>query len=59
MGRTSQEVRDRYRKKSYKHYNIDVNVNTESDIVSIMEKQPNKQGFIKSAIREKGKKSAE
>lgn len=51
--KSTPEVLARYRAKNIKQYAIQVNRNTESDIIAILDNQDNKQGFIKQAIREK------
>lgn len=47
----------RYQKKNIKQMKIDLNRNTDSDIISFLETCKNKQGYIKKLIREDMKKS--
>ena len=47
----------KYKKKNIKQMKIDLNRNTDSDIISFLEKCENKQGYIKALIREDMKKS--
>ena len=42
---------DRYKKKNIKQVKLDLNINTEQDIIEWLNKQPNKQGTIKQLIR--------
>lgn len=42
---------DRYKKKNIKQVKLDLNINTEQDIIEWLNKQPNKQGKIKELIR--------
>ena len=46
----------KYKKKNIKQMKIDLNRNTDSDIISFLEKRENKQGYIKALIREDMKK---
>jgi len=47
----------KYQKKNIKQMKLDLNRNTDSDIISFLEKCENKQGYIKKLIREDMKKS--
>lgn len=47
----------KYKKKNIKQMKLDLNRNTDSDIISFLEKCENKQGYIKALIREDMKKS--
>lgn len=42
---------DRYKKKNIKQVKLDLNINTDQDIIEWLDKQPNKQGTIKQLIR--------
>ena len=46
----------KYKKKKIKQMKIDLNRNTDSDIISFLETCENKQGYIKKLIREDMKK---
>ena len=46
----------KYQKKNIKQMKLDLNRNTDSDIISFLEKCENKQGYIKKLIREDMKK---
>ena len=47
----------KYKRKNIKQMKLDLNRNTDSDIISFLEKCENKQGYIKSLIRNDIKKS--
>ena len=47
----------KYQKKNIKQMKLDLNRNTDSDIISFLETCENKQGYIKSLIRNDIKKS--
>ena len=42
---------ERYKKKNIKQLKLDLNINTEQDIIEWLNKQPTKQGAIKALIR--------
>lgn len=42
---------ERYKKKAIKQLKLDLNMNTDQDIIEWLEKQTNKQGTIKQLIR--------
>lgn len=42
----------KYKKLKTKNYGIRFYMNTEQDLITHLEKQPNKQGYIKKLIRE-------
>ena len=42
---------ERYKKKSIKQVKLDLNINTDQDIIEWLEKQTNKQGTIKKLMR--------
>jgi len=46
----------RYQKKNIKQMKLDLNRNTDADIISFLERCENKQGYIKALIREDMKK---
>lgn len=52
MAKTSKEVQSRYKKKNYKDFTIHLNRNTEQDIIDRIEQAENKQGYVKSLIRD-------
>ena len=41
----------KYKKKNIKQMKLDLNRNTDSDIISFLDRCENKQGYIKSLIR--------
>ena len=41
----------RYRRKNVKNVTLNFNMATESDIYDRVQKQPNKQGYVKGLIR--------
>lgn len=41
----------RYRRKNVKNVTLNFNMATESDIYDHVQKQPNKQGYVKGLIR--------
>lgn len=43
---------ERYRKKVIKRFFLDLNTNTDGDILQWLNSKPNKAGAVKSAIRE-------
>jgi outer membrane protein assembly factor BamA len=45
-----------YKKNQVKQIKIELNRNTENDLIQHLEKQPNKQGYIKKLIIEDMKK---
>ena len=47
----------KYKKKNIKQMKLDLNRNTDSDIINFLETCENKQGYIKALIREDMKKS--
>ncbi len=46
----------KYKKQNIKQMKVDLNRNTDSDIISFLETCENKQGYIKNLIREDMKK---
>jgi hypothetical protein len=46
----------RYQKKNIKQMKLDLNRNTDSDIIIFLDQCENKQGYIKALIREDMKK---
>lgn len=46
-----QRATNKYQKKTVKQINIKLNKKTDSDIIEILEKVENVQGFIKELIR--------
>lgn len=42
----------KYKKKSIKQMKLDLNRNTDSDIINFLDQCENKQGYIKALIRE-------
>lgn len=49
--RTSNEVKRRYYDKTMKQFKIDLNKNTDADIIAKLESVPNKAGYVKQLIR--------
>ena len=47
---------ERYNKKNVKQVKFNFNIRTDADIIEQLEKQPNKQGYIKQLIRNDIKK---
>lgn len=47
----------KYKKKNIKQMKLDLNRNTDSDIINFLDKCGNKQGYIKKLIREDMKKT--
>ena len=47
----------RYQKKNIKQMKLDLNRNTDSDIIHFLDQCKNKQGYIKKLIREDMKKT--
>lgn len=48
---TSNEVKRRYYDKTMKQFKIDLNKNTDADIIAKLESVPNKAGYVKQLIR--------
>lgn len=48
---TSSTVKNRYNRKTYKQYLIQVRPDSEQDIIDRLEAQRNKSGYIKALIR--------
>lgn len=55
--RTSSTVKKRYMKKTYRTFRFILRYDVEQDIIDYIEKQPSKNEFIKSCIKEKMNKS--
>lgn len=55
--RTSSTVKNRYMKKTYRTFRFILRYDVEQDIIDYIEKQPSKNEFIKSCIKEKMNKS--
>ena len=47
---------ERYKKKQIKQYPLQLNRNTNAEMIDFLESLPNKSGFIKEAITEKMQK---
>lgn len=46
------EKSNRYKKNNTKQYNVVLNLRTDKALIDHMDKQPNKQGYIKSLIKD-------
>ncbi len=53
MTKPSNEVIARYKKKAYSRVSIELHKENDSDILERLDKEPSKQGFFKTAAREK------
>lgn len=51
MNKNSEKA-NRYKKNNTKQYNVVLNLRTDKALIEHMEKQPNKQGYIKSLIKD-------
>lgn len=51
MNKNSEKA-NRYKKNNTKQYNIVLNLRTDRALIDHMEKQPNKQGYIKTLIKD-------
>ena len=52
-------IQNRYKKKNVVRLGLELNRNTDSDILEFLEKVENKQGLIKQLIREHMNKGSE
>jgi len=52
MGKTSNEAKARWDKKNTSRVMLKLNNNTDKDILEELSETPNKQGYIKSLIRQ-------
>ena len=52
MTQPTPEVRKRYKAHAVKRVTLDLNRNTDADILEKLEQVPSKQGYIKRCIRE-------
>lgn len=53
MGKVSNEVKKRYHKKAYERVTLSLHKGNDSDILARLETEQSKQGFFKTAAREK------
>lgn len=53
MTRPSNEVIARYKKKAYSRVTVELHKENDADILERLDKEPSKQGFFKTAAREK------
>lgn len=51
MNKNSEKA-NRYKKNNTKQYNVVLNLRTDRALIDHMEKQPNKQGYIKTLIKD-------
>ena len=51
MNKNSEKA-NRYKKNNTKQYNVVLNLRTDKAVIEHMEKQPNKQGYIKTLIKD-------
>ena len=51
MNKNSEKA-NRYKKNNTKQYNVVLNLRTDRALIDYMEKQPNKQGYIKTLIKD-------
>ena len=59
MGKTSNEVKNRWKKKAVKRIAVELHHEKDADILARLEKEKSKQGFFKTAAREKIQREAE
>lgn len=50
---------ERYKAKNIQQFKLELNKKTEADIIDHLNKQPNKQGYVKHLIREDIKKESD
>lgn len=59
MTKPTNEVTNRYKRKTYKRCIVELHKEYDADILARLEKEKSKQGFFKTAAREKIQREAE
>lgn len=53
VGKTSKEVKARYQKRTYTRVEVQLHRELDKDIIDRLDEEPSRQGFFKTAAREK------